>query len=203
MKDNASMGLRRSPEPVTHKGAVISECETYRYSLTRRWGSPHESRVLFVMLNPSKADAYEDDPTIRRCIAYAQAWGHGSLEVVNLFALRSTNPLGLLEVADPVGPENDSYIRSAATYARTVVLAHGSHGKERLRQSIRARAWTVHAIVKERGHELLCLARTKDRMPKHPLRLRGDLLPVPLAGAAPQAPPSSADSPREAEGQKK
>lgn len=165
-------------------GATFDDTGLYRYSLTRRWGSPHERRILFVMLNPSTADATNPDPTVTRCIGYAKTWGYAGLEVVNLFAFVSPHPLDLLTVADPVGPENDSYIGAAAAYASTVVLAHGTHSKARLRERIRSRAWTVRAILRERGHDLLCLGTTKDRMPLHPLYLRGDLQPVAFKGAA-------------------
>jgi len=68
-----------------NQGAVIDPTGDYRYSLWRVW-HPKASRVAFIMLNPSQADATVDDPTIRRCIGFAQRWGYGSLEAVNLFA---------------------------------------------------------------------------------------------------------------------
>src|ERR1019366_833740 len=82
----------------------------YRYSLWRRVGESRR-RVLFVMLNPSTADAIVDDPTIRRCMGFARTWGFGELEVCNLFAYRSPCPSALLRAADPVGPSNDRALR--------------------------------------------------------------------------------------------
>lgn len=83
--------------------AVISECGSYRYRLERVWEA-EKDRVAFIMLNPSTADASKDDPTIRRCIGFAKAWGFGGLIVGNLFALRSTDPKALYGHKDPVGP---------------------------------------------------------------------------------------------------
>ncbi|MCH7984950.1 MAG: DUF1643 domain-containing protein, partial [Chloroflexi bacterium] len=45
--------------------ARFSGCHRYRYVLTREFGG--DSTCLFIMLNPSSADADQDDPTIRRC----------------------------------------------------------------------------------------------------------------------------------------
>ena len=85
--------------------------------------------MTFVMLNPSTADAEKFDPTVRRCFGYACDWGFGSMEVVNLFALRSTYPKVLAKAADPVGPENDVVILKAVKESDLVVAAWGIHGK--------------------------------------------------------------------------
>src|SRR5690606_33929820 len=116
-------------------------CGRYRYSLTRhipsllRWVRP----VTFVMLNPSTADASEDDPTIRRCISFAERIGGTELEVLNLFALRATDPKELLEAqrngVDPIGPENDEYLRRISPMS-TVIVAWGAHpaARDRVQQ---------------------------------------------------------------------
>jgi hypothetical protein len=93
-------------------GAVISQDGKYRYKLARYWNSK-EPPVIFIMLNPSTADAVENDPTIRRCISFAKRWGFGGLEVYNLFALRSYDPAVIEIAGDPVGPDNDNWLRGA------------------------------------------------------------------------------------------
>ncbi len=103
--------------------AVLSPDGVYRYQLVREWDRARP-RVAFLMLNPSTADATQNDPTIRKCIAFARSWGCGSLEVVNLFAFRATDPRELGRCGarvDPVGAENDGYILAAARRASVVV----------------------------------------------------------------------------------
>lgn len=88
-------------------GAIITG--DYRYLLWREWNSSSKT-VSFVMLNPSRADAQINDPTITRCINFALSWGYGRLEVVNLFAYRTSKPSLLKQAAEPIGEDNDRYI---------------------------------------------------------------------------------------------
>lgn len=162
------------------RAAIISTCGRYRYGLARWWGSPLGRRVLFVMLNPSTADAEQDDPTIRRCIAFAHAWGMEVMEVVNMYALRATNPLELLAANDPVGPQNDSYIKDAAMHASQVVCAWGAH-----RVVTPERTKKVLEILRGCGKEPLCLRQTKSGAPSHPLYLPAVLRPVLFETATP------------------
>jgi hypothetical protein len=105
--------------------ADLSPCGTYRYLLGRRVGDGQRA-ALFVMLNPSTADASDDDPTIRRCRRFARREGCGLLEVVNLFAYRATDPVALRLAEDPVGPANDHFISKAVERAALVVVAWAS-----------------------------------------------------------------------------
>ena len=148
----------------TMNSADFSADRKYRYVLRREIGSSAR-RVVFVMLNPSSADEDRNDPTVRRCVGFARRWGFGALEVVNLFALVSTDPNGLSNVDDPVGPRNDAAIRSALQSAATVVLAWGDKG---LRH--RDRADAVIAMAREAGTPC-CFGMTKEGAPRHPLRL--------------------------------
>ena len=126
------------------------------------------------MLNPSTADANRDDPTIRRCIDFAQRWGYGGLLVGNLFAYRSTDPKGLLAADDPVGPENDRHLAHLAESCNIVVAAWGAVSRpDHLR-----RATEVREIV---GHKLYCLGMTTSGQPRHPLYVRSNVLPKPYA----------------------
>lgn len=163
-------------EFATPSDAVISDCGAYRYRLTRTWDA-FRSPVNFIMLNPSTADASLDDPTIRRCIGYAKAWGRGGIIVTNLFALRSTDPSTLKSHADPVGPENDRYILGALAGTPHAVAAWGSHG------GLFGRSKAVRAMLEAAGVPLMCLSRTKGGEPGHPLYLAGGLKPIPLEAA--------------------
>ena len=144
--------------------AVFSEDRRYRYLLERRVGDSPK-RVLFIMLNPSKADEKYNDPTIRRCIGFAREWGFGLLHVVNLLALMSTDPRALLKADDPVGPGNDAAIRRALKVADTVVLAWGNHG---LSHDKRVMQVTEMACQSAQPY---CLGVTMKGAPRHPLRL--------------------------------
>ena len=140
--------------------ATISDCGRYRYTLERHWDGDKPA-VLFVMLNPSTADAERDDPTIRRCISFAKDWGYGSLLVGNLFAWRATDPKELFGVEDPVGPENDVALAGMRDRARLVVCAWGAnrvaHGTTRA-DSVRGMLGQSRA-----------LGLTRAGAPRHPL----------------------------------
>jgi hypothetical protein len=150
------------------KGAKISEDGRYRYALLRRWGDG--PFVTFVMLNPSTADAEVDDPTIRRCIGFAKRWGFDALHVVNLFALRATDPRELAKADDPIGPENDLYLMRHALAEGPMVAAWGAHPMARER----AKAFTDRMFVRWSA-----LGTTADGYPRHPLYVRAD---APLIG---------------------
>lgn len=145
-------------------GAIFSIDGVYRYRLWRVW-DPDLPRVLWVMLNPSTADAQTLDPTIRKCIGFSQRWAMGALEVVNLFALKATDPQVMLKHPAPEGPENDDRILAAAAEARLIVCAWGAHGFHR------DRAQHVEALLRGAGHSLTALAFTKGHpvQPRHPL----------------------------------
>jgi len=153
------------------RGAVLSPCGAYRYRLWRQWGNG--SRCVFVMLNPSTADAAHDDPTLRRCLAFARGWGHDHLDVVNLFAFRATQPRVCLRAPDPVGPDNDKHIAEAVRGAALVVVAWGEHG-----------AWcksdrAVLALLEREGVTPHALRLTQSGQPEHPLYLPKSLEPKP------------------------
>lgn len=149
-------------------GAHISECGQYRYLLTRNISIIGEAgQTVFVMLNPSTADAVQDDPTIRRCLSYAESWGSSGLIVANLYALRSTDPKELWKHPDPVGPANDGCLADLALRHRDIVCAWGANAKPD-----RVRAFVD--LMKRVGGELWCLGMTKAGAPRHPLYLRRD-----------------------------
>jgi len=163
-------------EVVDVRDAVISPCGVYRYRLGRRWGSGQRGYVLWVMLNPSTADASEDDPTIRRCVGFSKAWGYDGLVVVNLFALRATDPAALRDDPSPIGPENDEHIQAAIRGAELVVAAWGADAFK----AVRARAKHVGELLMHAPCKVAMLGATKDGSPRHPLYVRGDSQPVPF-----------------------
>lgn len=154
--------------------ATIDPSGVYRYHLTRRWGE--EPPLGFVMLNPSTADATADDPTIRRCIGFAKREGLGGIRVVNLYALRATDPDELWRHPDPFGPANAQHIRAAVAEARwnstPLIVAWGAKAKP-------GRVAVVMPLLA--GADLRSLGVTAQGHPRHPLYVRGDqpLLPWP------------------------
>lgn len=142
--------------------AVYSDCERYRYSLTRVW-QPEGRRVLFVMLNPSTATEVQNDPTVERCERRARALGFGAFRVTNIFAWRDTDPRKMRAAADPVGPGNDAAIRAAIAWADQVIAAWGAHGAHL------DRGGTVEALLRNAGSGAHHLGLTKQGHPKHPL----------------------------------
>lgn len=145
--------------------AVFDAARTYRYLLTRTWASGPP--LVFVMLNPSTADAGTDDPTIRRCIGFACREGAGGLVVLNLFALRATDPRELVAHPEPVGGSNDEFL-AAHTRRHVVIAAWGAHGRHHHRGATVARA------LQRAGTRLVCLGITRDGQPRHPLYTRAN-----------------------------
>ncbi|SMO92644.1 DUF1643 domain-containing protein [Ruegeria faecimaris] len=142
--------------------AVYSDCERYRYSLTRIW-DPTGRKALFVMLNPSTATEVQNDPTVERCERRARALGFGAFQVTNIFAWRDTDPRKMRAAADPVGPENDMAILNGVDWADQVIAAWGTHGAHL------DRGTTVETLLRGTGQPMYHLGLTKDGHPKHPL----------------------------------
>jgi hypothetical protein len=155
------------PELASPAAAVFDSSRRYRYLLTRTWDDSCPPAV-WVMLNPSTADAFTDDPTIRRCIRFAACHGAGGIIVVNLFAYRAADPAALRGAADPVGEFNDAFIRQAGQPAgRLIIAAWGAHG------TLGGRADAVTGMLTAAGAHLHCLGTTRHGQPRHPLYLPG------------------------------
>lgn len=156
------------------RSALFSRCGSFRYRLGRRWGEG--PTATFVMLNPSTADATIDDPTIRRCIGFAQREGFGGLEIVNLYAYRATDPGDLRRAGYPVGPRNDRHIAAAVAQSAVIVLAWGANARSSDRPS------AVLKLLSSMGRKPYCLRLTSGGYPEHPLRLPGSCAfqPFPL-----------------------
>lgn len=168
--NSAPFTFRKQQIEGVSRAAVISECETFRYQLDRVWDR-HLPNLTYIMLNPSTADAVIDDPTIKRCHGFASDWGYGSFRVVNLFAFRSPAPKKLDHAKDPVGPENDDYIRRAVRNSDALVFAWGALDKSYVLE----RANEVEKMI--RDMKLLkpyCMGRSRNGAPRHPLMLPKD-----------------------------
>ncbi|MCU0903808.1 MAG: DUF1643 domain-containing protein [Tabrizicola sp.] len=149
--------------------AVYSDCEAYRYLLTRTWAPG--PKALFVMLNPSTATEVQNDPTVERCERRARTLGFGAFRVTNIFAFRATDPKVMRAVADPVGPANDAAIRDSVPWADLIICAWGNHGLHLDRGS------EVSALLRKTGAPLFHLGLTGQGQPRHPLYVGYDQPP--------------------------
>ena len=164
----------------TSPAAAFSPCGQYRWWLERLWDQA-APRLIFIGLNPSRADGQRDDPTLRRLLGFARRWGYGSLEVLNLFARISPSPAALRRVADPVGADTDAWIRRrlAAQPEATLWLGWGNQGAWRDRHR------AVGALLL--GRPLGSLGLTASGQPRHPLYVAGTVALQPLAWHNPVA----------------
>lgn len=153
--------------------AVLSECGQYRYTLSRRWGDG--PTCLFVMLNPSTADAQENDPTIRRCIGFAKREGCGGLVVINLYTFRTKDPAVLARHSFPHGPASPRYAADAIVAADGPVIC--AWGADPL---VRGVSLGMLDLIRACGKTPMCLGATKDGHPRHPLYLPKDAPLVPF-----------------------
>lgn len=174
--DAHALVLERAPSLFGGSAAVHDSARTYRYVLARQW-KPGPV-LVFVMLNPSTATAFESDPTITRCERRARLLGYGGIIVVNLFAFRATDPAVMMAAKHPVGPANDACLTEFCTPDATVIAAWGRDGNHL------GRASTVTTALADAGVSLQCLDVTKGGEPKHPLYLPLTLKPVPYVREA-------------------
>lgn len=150
-------------------GASADVRGDYRYTLTRTWNASAEP-LVFILLNPSTADASQDDPTIRRCVGFAKRWGFGGIVVVNLYAFRAAKPRDMLAAIDPIGPDNDRILTEIVN-GRTVVAAWGTNAR-------RERVAEMLTLIQGTAR-LLALEITKFGHPRHPLYVHREAQPVP------------------------
>lgn len=146
----------------TSSVAVYSDCEAYRYSLTRTWDHAAE-KILFIMLNPSTATELQNDPTVERCERRARTLGYGAFQVTNIFAWRDTDPHKMRTAQDPIGAQNDAAIAKGTTWADTILCAWGTHGAHLNRGP------QVEATLRGLAQPLWHLGLSKAGHPKHPL----------------------------------
>lgn len=148
------------------RDAFLSACGLFRYRLSRVWDDALPL-LVFVMLNPSTADALIDDHTVRKCIGFAKRLGYGGILIVNLFAYRATDPADLRAAGWQVGPDNDGHIIDAVTGpGRAVVCAWGAEARGLARV-----VDVLDLVATWADSPPLALKLTADGVPRHPLML--------------------------------
>lgn len=169
--DHAPTGLAASRFDQAQGGAIISPCGTYRYRLERHWpkGADLYGQTTVIMVNPSTADAEQNDATIRKLIGFGQhKWAN--IVVGNLFAYRATDVRELANATDPIGPENDEHLRAMIGEAYRLIFAWGPTAK--LPKRLRTRWRAIWNVAQELGKEPLSIGKpAKDGHPCHPLML--------------------------------
>lgn len=153
-----------------NSGAYFSACRNYRYVLWRIWDT-HKPRVMFIGLNPSTANENSDDPTIRRVKAMARNWGYGGVYMTNLFAWVTPYPDELLKCSDPVNG-NDAWLKKVAGFSEQIIFAWGNFKEAQERAK----------LVIEMFPGAKALQINKNGSPKHPLYVKGDIIPVQFKG---------------------
>lgn len=156
------MITRHHETPETKSTAVYSDCEAYRYLLTRVW-NPDGKRALFIMLNPSTATETQNDPTVERCERRARTLGYGAFRVTNIFAYRATDPKVMRAQSDAIGPSNMKAIADSCDWADDIICAWGAHGEHV------AQGAAVETLLREKALATYHLGLTKAGHPKHPL----------------------------------
>ncbi len=177
----------------TSMGAVMSACGTYRYTLSRTWDVG--PALVVIGLNPSTADHQQDDPTIRRCVGFAKREGLNALVMLNLFAVRATDPRDMKGVDNPIG-DNDQTLAGLASKddGNVWLAAWGAHGTYRNRAADVVRLVTPYVT-------LHCLGITNAGQPRHPLYLKADTPLMRYADQHPWPAPSAAQSARNGGGE--
>lgn len=168
---------------VVASDAILSDDRIYRFMLRRSWVTPAWPEMtvdplVVIGLNPSTADESLDDPTIRRCMSFAHAWGHGGIVMLNLFACRATDPDELYTALNPEGGDTTMRVIRDETVGRVVLCAWGAHPKAL------GRDLEVYKAISDTALEVVCLGMTKGGYPRHPLYVRGDTKPVPFVMSA-------------------
>ena len=150
--------------------AVLSDCGKYRYLLRRVWDASLP-RALYIMLNPSTADAQQDDATIRSCVRLVSELGYGSIEVVNLMAWRATDPKDLPgKPSEAMGPNNPKTIEAAVHRCDVAICAWGAHPYA---QQFAAGVRDIISLYRPTAY---CFGKTKAGAPKHPLYIKSGTL---------------------------
>ena len=153
------------------KSADISSCGRYRFSLTRQWDDD-KPNLVFLMLNPSTADSEQDDPTIRRCIGFAEREDRGGIIVVNLYPLRTPSPRVLFEQVGSIEERawTKNVMKIAAVGPGSIVCAWGSNGSQKFMHECVLLG--TRSLLREA--DLKCLGTDKNGNPRHPLYLKKD-----------------------------
>lgn len=155
--------------PLLKSDAVFSPDRVHRYGLWRIWDDDLP-KVLFIGLNPSTADEFKNDPTIRRCIGYAKDWGYGGYIMGNIFGFRATDPKVMKAAKDPIGPKNNEWLLKLHNEADLTIGAWGNHGE------FMNRGKDIVNLIPN----LKCLKITGKGYPSHPLYLKKSLIPIPF-----------------------
>jgi len=158
--------------------AILSPCGRYRYRLERTVAM--EGPVYaFIGVNPSTADATEDDATVRKWIGFVKRWGGSRFIVANAFAFRSTDvrALAALPPADAIGIENDWHIMRAAVAADVIVPCWGNTSK--VPPTLRTRFPFLLEMLSGADKPIKTFGLTASGDPKHPLMLGYDTALVP------------------------
>jgi len=156
---------------------LFSECRSYRWILKRELSSGTKT-LVFIGLNPSKANSSNNDKTLTRIINFCSRWNYKNIYVINLFGLISKSPSKLSKSKDPVGTNNDLITLKALEFWRENIncdlwLGWGDKGQLYKRDSIVLKLIKDFSKIEKKennySRRVLSLGYTNKGSPRHPL----------------------------------
>jgi len=146
-------------------GAIFNFDQTHRYILWRTWDKSL-AKIVFIGVNPSKANGVNNDPTTSKCIGFAKQEGYGGVIMVNLLSVISTDPklLTLMNRGTLNTPNSDYWLGVALSMSREVIFMWGNNGEDYKNR--------IHQVEEMSGdNRVYCLGKTQSGMPRHIVRL--------------------------------
>ncbi len=163
---------------------MFSKCGSYRWILKREL-LVGKKTVVFIGLNPSKANSFNNDRTLTRIINFCSRWNYKSIYIINLFGLISKTPLQLSKSKDPIGGNNDLITLITLQFWRKNIncdLWLGWGDKGQLNGRDRGVLKIIKNLSELKSNEnnyskrILSLGLSKKGNPRHPLYMPNESL---------------------------
>ena len=167
---------------------LFSECKSYRWILKRDLLRGKKT-VIFIGLNPSKANSVNNDKTLIRIINFCSRWNYRNLYVINLFGLISKSPSQLSKNKNPIGSNNDLITLKALEFWSENIncdlwLGWGDKGqlnrRDRVVMKLIKNLSNLHQCEKNLSNRVFSMGVSKKGNPRHPLYMPKESLLSPF-----------------------